>query len=559
MQGFEFGSGEGTPRVGMMLLLAALTTTLMAASVRGDEAGGADDRIDPEALAPAESEVEESFAVEETAESAAETPEGGEVAAAGAALVRGLHDLARSPLSPSLPPQVGHPRMRRISRTFGGPQPGQAAVMADLPGPGVIRHIWWTTPPYHRGQVLRIYWDDEPTPSVEVPLVDFFGGGLEMRTPVMTVVPNMAYNSYFPMPFRKRARLELYNPTDGSVASSVQFIQIDWEKYPAGGIPEDTPYFHAQWNRINPATDMDKQVPVCRAAGEGAFLGMTMQVHPREGASDRWFHGGGDLQVVDAAGNDPMLLAGIGGEDYFGGSWGSPEFETPLTGIRNREQPDGQTKVFAYRFHLAGPIQFRESLLSRMGSVLGDYTLVSYWYQREPHRDFLKPIDGAAVAENADLPLGSRLLEPRPQERIEWLYGDGTVKAISDYFVLNLNRYVWKGFRHWHDADLHLRTTFTCPQARKAQIRLAFDDHIEVDLNGEQVLKTSHRPAFEKAVVDVDLKAGENEIAIHHGNRGGTNNWWAWTLTFRITDEQGRTMQDLDFAEYPEVPEGKAK
>lgn len=510
--------------------------------------------IDPKALAPDPAKAENDFAVATRPAQAQAAP-----ATGAASLGQGLGGLVRSPMSPALPPEVGRPGMRRISRTFGGPTPGKTVVMADLPGPAVIRHIWFTTPPYCRGQVLRIYWDDEKTPSVEVPLVDFFGGGIAMQTPVMTVVPKMGYNCYFPMPFRKRARLEMYNPTDGPIATQVQFIQIDYEIYPAGAIPPTMPYFHAQWNRINPATDMDKQVPVCRAFGVGAYMGMTMQVHPSPGATDQWYHGGGDVQVVDSAGEKVSILTGIGGEDYFGGAWGSPEFETPLTGIRNRKQDDGQTKVYAYRFHLEGPIQFKTSFLSRMGSVLGDYTIVSYWYQLEPHRDFLKPIDKNAVADEADLPLGSRLLPPRPQESIEWLYRDGKDKAVSDLFVLNVNRYVWKGFRHWHDADVVLKTRFTCPDARKARIHIGFDDHLELYLNGTRILKDVHRPAFEEAVVDVDLKEGDNTVEIHTGNRNGTNNWWSWIVSFRIADSKGKTMDDLTFATYPDIPLGKGQ
>src|SRR5689334_10517061 len=46
-------------------------------------------------------------------------------------------------------------------------------------GPGVISHIWFTIAP--RGGdtlkelVLRAYWDGNAKPSVEVPMVDFFG------------------------------------------------------------------------------------------------------------------------------------------------------------------------------------------------------------------------------------------------------------------------------------------------------------------------------------------------------------------------------------------------
>ena len=54
--------------------------------------------------------------------------------------------------------------------------PGSATVtLADIDGPGAIQQLWFTVEPkYWRAIVLRMVWDDEATPSVEVPLGDFF-------------------------------------------------------------------------------------------------------------------------------------------------------------------------------------------------------------------------------------------------------------------------------------------------------------------------------------------------------------------------------------------------
>ena len=55
--------------------------------------------------------------------------------------------------------------------------------VANISGQGVIKHIWMTPafrPPSAstwRSLILRLYWDDEKTPSVEVPLGDFFAMG----------------------------------------------------------------------------------------------------------------------------------------------------------------------------------------------------------------------------------------------------------------------------------------------------------------------------------------------------------------------------------------------
>jgi hypothetical protein len=87
----------------------------------------------------------------------------------------------------------------------------------DVTGPGVIQHFWITVTDRTdkgyfvlRDLVLRMYWDDEETPSVEVPLGDFFCNGFGARCNVnslpIVVNPTGGMNCYFPMPFRKAAK-----------------------------------------------------------------------------------------------------------------------------------------------------------------------------------------------------------------------------------------------------------------------------------------------------------------------------------------------------------------
>jgi hypothetical protein len=75
---------------------------------------------------------------------------------------------------------------------------------AELPGAGVIRHIWFGGGgeiDYARKVLLRMYWDGETTPSVEVPLGDFFGVG------------HAAVGSYYSAPFSMYVADYAANPT----------------------------------------------------------------------------------------------------------------------------------------------------------------------------------------------------------------------------------------------------------------------------------------------------------------------------------------------------------
>src|SRR5277367_964060 len=50
-------------------------------------------------------------------------------------------------------------------------------TLAEITGPGCIRTFWFTPTGNWRLSVLRLYWDDDADPSVEVPVGDFFASG----------------------------------------------------------------------------------------------------------------------------------------------------------------------------------------------------------------------------------------------------------------------------------------------------------------------------------------------------------------------------------------------
>ena len=87
-------------------------------------------------------------------------------------------------------------------------------VMAEIKGPATITMIHFALPmtvKHNRDAVLKIYWDGEKEPSVDCPLVDFFCDAAGVQDAVNTAFVNkrQGWNAYFPMPFRKSARIEL--------------------------------------------------------------------------------------------------------------------------------------------------------------------------------------------------------------------------------------------------------------------------------------------------------------------------------------------------------------
>ena len=62
----------------------------------------------------------------------------------------------------------------KISPSVDIPEKGKL-TLAEIEGSGIIQHIWLTCPHEDwRSFILRMYWDDEEVPSIEVPLGDFF-------------------------------------------------------------------------------------------------------------------------------------------------------------------------------------------------------------------------------------------------------------------------------------------------------------------------------------------------------------------------------------------------
>ena len=114
-------------------------------------------------------------------------------------------------------------------------------TIMDVSGPGVIRHIWMATESDWKGNgrasVLRFYWDGEDTPSVEAPMTDFFAVGHELFAPVnsaaVVVLPTAAMNCYWPMPFRKHARVTFSNDSDKELG--LLTYQIDYQETPRAG------------------------------------------------------------------------------------------------------------------------------------------------------------------------------------------------------------------------------------------------------------------------------------------------------------------------------------
>ncbi|MBN1422108.1 MAG: DUF2961 domain-containing protein [Planctomycetes bacterium] len=240
--------------------------------------------------------------------------------------------------------------------------PGQTLTIADLEGPGRITHIWFTIaaedPFYPRTMTLRMYWDGEKEPSVESPIGDFFavGHGLDVPVnsfPVQVSSEGRARNCYWPMPFRKGAKLTVTNDSPDKRVHALYWY-VDWQKLPS--LPPDTMYFHAQYRQEFPCVSGEDYL-ILDAEGDGVYVGTVLSVHMEEAS---WFGEGDDRFYID--GEAEPSLRGTGTEDYFCDAWGFRAFNNPFYGVSVWEGYDEDDRGTAYRWHIPDPVRFRKSL-----------------------------------------------------------------------------------------------------------------------------------------------------------------------------------------------------
>ncbi len=449
-------------------------------------------------------------------------------------------------------PVIGEPRQRRQIGSHAPLGPGEAWTFAEIGGPAVITRLWVGVPDPARALLLRVWWDDEDTPSVDVPLIDFFGGGEPFATPLICVAAGGGFASHFPMPFQHHARLELVNVADSAAASDAPLVvQVDYDTYTQDEIRESPGMFHAQFSRENPASDGTRRFCVGRARGHGAWIGSTVQIAAAGERTGAWSQAAGELYLVDGEGR-PRLLAGTAAGHCFGPAAGAHEHAAPCAGVACRGD-----RVLLYRLHHEAPIVFRNSLVALLGSVPGDYTAVSYWYQHEPHRDFTIPVDAGCLSAEAALPPGARDLPPRPQETIEWLYGDGTRKALSRHHFIDLHEFRARSADGPDGARETLWTTFTSPETRSGQFYVSYDNHIRVTLNDRLVFERDRRDGFGVDPVAVMIPAGKNTLQIETMMTAASLAH-AWVIGFRPEKSEWRTSEEMEFARYPDTPTGVA-
>src|SRR5260221_3325622 len=255
-------------------------------------------------------------------------------------------------------------------------EPGATFTLCDIEGMGAIQQIWMTLAfGKWRHSILRFYWDDQTVPSVECPAGDFFANGWEQYARVdslaVCVNPGRAFNCYWEMPFRKRARITMENLSDERL---YLYYQVN---YTLTEVPEDVAYLHAQFRRTNPVPYKDVYTILDGVKGQGHFVGTYTAWGVNNGG---WWAEGETTCYMDGD-RDFATIVGTGTEDYFCGAYnfdpgsmdknhpsgpGYEVFNSPYAGMPQVLKPDGlyrsQARFGLYRWHIMDPIRFASDL-----------------------------------------------------------------------------------------------------------------------------------------------------------------------------------------------------
>ena len=295
---------------------------------------------------------------------------------------------------------------------------GQTVTLADLKGPGIITHGWFTLtdddPHYLSKVILKMWWDDASAPAVESPWGPFFGLGHDecadvasaplvvMAAPAPYIKPppsRAAFNCYFAMPFRQRARIAVTNTADTPIQAF--FYHIDYQIHDS--LPDDVCYFHARYRteQTQPSPSQDGRnttgadnYVILDTQGAGHYVGCTLHVRAHHRQEGKWYEGD-DMITVDGQPLERGIL-GTGSEDYFGMAWGCRRwFQSPYCGTSYHRWPDDEPDMHhygrfsLYRFHLPDPIPFTQSIRVTIehghdNDAANRYASVAYGYARQP-------------------------------------------------------------------------------------------------------------------------------------------------------------------------------
>jgi hypothetical protein len=259
-------------------------------------------------------------------------------------------------------------------RAFQPLEAHETKTLLNIHSQGEIQRIWLTlsdrSPEMLRAIRIKMYWDNNPIPAVDVPLGDFFGIALgktaSFQNALFSSPEGKSFNCYIPMPYRKAAKITISNNSHKDLKQL--YFDIDFVQKT---IPKAAMYFHAIYTRQQSSDIGNDFAFLPTVKGRGRFLGVNMGVIANENYGETWWGEGEIKMYIDT---DTVLptIVGTGTEDYIGTGWELNTFHNTYQGclIANK-----QNREYAfYRFHIIDEIFFEKSFKAQIQQIGGGTT-----------------------------------------------------------------------------------------------------------------------------------------------------------------------------------------
>jgi hypothetical protein len=247
---------------------------------------------------------------------------------------------------------------------------GKSVTLIDQDGPGVVSCLHISNyydkrsilqgPEVAQALLLRVWYDGDPLPAIEMPLMDFLAdvqcGSAFFSTQHFSKVKH-SHNFRLPVPFRRHLRITLENTSaiDLIGYSEVQFEQVE-------EIPADCGYLYVDYRSAVMRIPQEPAI-LWNLPGPGAVAAHWLQFE-----SDDPLCPGGELlcegnQEIYLDGGEQPALEYLGTEDFYGFSWGFKEIQSDFfcAILKRDELPGGGARIALLRTRAADRIQFRRS------------------------------------------------------------------------------------------------------------------------------------------------------------------------------------------------------
>jgi len=240
--------------------------------------------------------------------------------------------------------------------------PNETGWVLDVPGPALIDRIAIEPDVAESGSavaleellrsvIVRVYWDNQPVPSIESPLGDFCGS-FWCRTRYLSAYFGTVSNTFInrlPMPFEHRARMALENQGNRPVS-----LRVSCDGRALDNWSSRWGYLHGQWRRRGPEPD-GKPYVVLNLPGAGKYVGCIVAVSSLE--KSWWLLEGDDHIFLD--GEKMSSWNGTGLEDYFTGGWYYHNvLARPFHGLLFKSP----FRTVQYRLHISDPLSFTNGI-----------------------------------------------------------------------------------------------------------------------------------------------------------------------------------------------------